>query len=178
MVSSQFSIKILGVHFGNFVLDNSNWDKASHSLAKEINIWKSATHFEIKKRIVNQILLSKLRYIYFDIFYSKIYHEGTWKNNSSTPYLVMWQGIIYKKSASGSRTLHCLLIFFQSPILIWKFQKRSLNRGTLVPAPAIYQTKGPFSVFRTFPYDLDYSLCGAGILDIDTQLNSLEIKWI
>ena len=28
------------------------------------------------------------------------------------------------------------------------------------------------------PYDLDYSLCGLGILDIDTQLNFLEIKWI
>ena len=27
-------------------------------------------------------------------------------------------------------------------------------------------------------YDLDYSLCGLGILDIDTQLNFLEIKWI
>ena len=113
-----------------------------------------------------------------NIYYSKIYHKGTWKNNSSTPYLVMWQGIIYKKSASGSRTLHCLLIFFQSPILIWKFQKRSLNRGTLVPAPAIYQTKCPFLVFWTLPYNLQYSLCGLGILDIDTQLNFLEIKWI
>ena len=27
-------------------------------------------------------------------------------------------------------------------------------------------------------HDLDYSLCGLGILDIDTQLNVLEIKWI
>ena len=36
----------------------------------------------------------------------------------------------------------------------------------------------PFFVFRTLPYDLDYSLCGLGILDIDTQLNVLEIKWI
>ena len=27
-------------------------------------------------------------------------------------------------------------------------------------------------------YDLDYSLCGLGILDIDTQLNFLDIKWI
>ena len=36
----------------------------------------------------------------------------------------------------------------------------------------------PFFVFRKFPYDLDYSLCGLGILDIDTQLNFLEIKWI
>ena len=36
----------------------------------------------------------------------------------------------------------------------------------------------PFFVFRTLPYDLDYSLFGLGILDIDTQLNFLEIKWI
>ena len=34
MVWSQFSIKIFGVHFGNSVLDNSNWDKISHSLTK------------------------------------------------------------------------------------------------------------------------------------------------
>ena len=25
---------------------------------------------------------------------------------------------------------------------------------------------------------LDYSLCGPGILDIDTQFNFLELKWI
>ena len=28
------------------------------------------------------------------------------------------------------------------------------------------------------PYDLDYSLCGLGILDADTQLNFVEIIWI
>ena len=50
MVWSQFSIQILGVHFGSFVLGNSNWDKISHSLAKKINIWKSATHFEMEKK--------------------------------------------------------------------------------------------------------------------------------
>ena len=90
----------------------------------------------------------------------------------------MWQGIIYKKSASGSRTLSCLVSIFQIPILILKCQKRSLNWGTLVPAPAIYQTKYPFFIFRRLPYDLDYSLCGLGILDIDTELNFLEIEWI
>ena len=37
---SQFSIKIFGVHFGNSVLDNSNWDKISHSLTKRItHMW-------------------------------------------------------------------------------------------------------------------------------------------
>ena len=35
MVRSQFYIKIFGVHFGNPVLDNSNWDKISHSLTKK-----------------------------------------------------------------------------------------------------------------------------------------------
>ena len=40
MVWSQFSIKIFGVHFGNSVLDNSNWDKISHSLTKRItHMW-------------------------------------------------------------------------------------------------------------------------------------------
>ena len=35
MVWSQFSIKIFGVNFGNSVLENSNWDKISHSLTKK-----------------------------------------------------------------------------------------------------------------------------------------------
>ena len=38
MAWSQFSIKILGVHFANSVLDNSNWDKINHSLPKKITI--------------------------------------------------------------------------------------------------------------------------------------------
>ena len=71
-----------------------------------------------------------------------------------------FQGIIQKKSVSGSRTLPCLLIFFRNFILIWKYQKGSLNRGTLVSATAIYQTRCPFTVlsalflfFWTLPYD-------------------------
>ena len=40
MVWSKFPIKIFGVHFGNSVLDNSNWDKISHSLTKRItHMW-------------------------------------------------------------------------------------------------------------------------------------------
>ena len=31
----SFIIRILGVHFGNYVLDNSNWDKTNDSLTKE-----------------------------------------------------------------------------------------------------------------------------------------------
>ena len=94
MVWSQFSIKILGVHFGSFVLDNSNWDKISQSLAKKINIWKSATHFEMKKKNCESNSLIQTLIYRSNIYYSKIYHKGNWKNNSSTPYLVMWQGII------------------------------------------------------------------------------------
>ena len=40
MVWSQFSIKIIGLHFGNSVLDNSDWDKISHCLTK---IFKKST---------------------------------------------------------------------------------------------------------------------------------------
>ena len=94
MVWSQFSIKILGVHFGSFVLDNSNWDKISQSLAKKINIWKSATHFEMKKNNCKSNSLIQTLIYRSNIYYSKIYHKGTWKNNSSRPYLVMWQGKI------------------------------------------------------------------------------------
>ena len=70
------------------------------------------------------------------------------------------QGIIQKKSASGTRMLPWLVIFFRNFILIWKCQKGSLNRGTLVSANAIYQTKCPFSslsalflFFQMLPYD-------------------------
>ena len=47
------------VHFGNSVLDNSNWEEIGHSLTKK-NIQyleQSATLFEMKKKIiVNQTL--------------------------------------------------------------------------------------------------------------------------
>ena len=95
MVWSQFSIKILGVHFGSSVLDNSNWDKIIHCKFS----WK---------RIVNQILLSKLWYI----------------------------GQIYT---------------------IPKFIKENIEK-----------TVAQLSIWK----------CGLGILDIDTQLNSLELKWV
>ena len=90
MVWSQFSIKILGVHFGSFVLDNSNWDKISHSLEKKNEyLEQSATHFEmIKENCKSNSLIQTLIYR-SNIYYSKIYHKGTWKNNSSPPYLVM-----------------------------------------------------------------------------------------
>ena len=110
MVRSQFPIKILGVHFGNYVLDNPNWNKISHSLTKKINIsnrvqlslgWKKR-----KKNCKPNALIQTLVYR-SNIYCSKIYQKE-----------------IEKKIAQLS---------------IWK--------------------------------------CGLGILDIDTQLNSLELKW-
>ena len=88
MVWSQFSIKILGVHFGSFVLDNSNWDKISQSLAKKINIWKSATHFEMKKNNCKSNSLIQTLIYRSNIYYSKIYHKVTYKNNSLPHCLV------------------------------------------------------------------------------------------
>ena len=103
MVWPQFPIKILRVHFVNFVLDNSNKDKISHSLTKKF--WEKK---KWKKRVVNQILLSKLRYI----------------------------GPTYTIST---------------------FIKKEIK-----------ETIAQLSIWK----------CGVGILDIDTQLNCLKLKWI
>ena len=43
------------VYFGNSVLRSSNWDKISHYLTKEINIWNRVQL--CLKKDVNQILL-------------------------------------------------------------------------------------------------------------------------
>ena len=52
MVWSQFLIKILGVHFGKYVLQNSNWDEISHSLTKKKNQYfeQTAALFGMKKK--------------------------------------------------------------------------------------------------------------------------------
>ena len=65
MIWSQFFIKILEAYFGNYVFDNSNWDKVSHSLTEKLIFRTECNTFtdERKKRIVNQILLSILWYI-------------------------------------------------------------------------------------------------------------------
>ena len=58
-----FPLKYLG-YILVAVINNSNWDKISHSLAKKINIWNRVQlTLRWKKRIKNQILLSKLWYI-------------------------------------------------------------------------------------------------------------------
>ena len=56
------SIRILGVNFGNSILDNSKWDKISDNIAKQIHIWNRG-RLSLKGAIVNQTLLSKLWYI-------------------------------------------------------------------------------------------------------------------
>ena len=60
MTWSRFSIKILGVHFVNSILDNNTWDKINEKLPKKSNLEQSATFFDRDKIIVNQILSSKL----------------------------------------------------------------------------------------------------------------------
>ena len=47
MVWSQSSIKTLGVHFGNYALDNSNRDKISHSLKKNHTCEEGGSHLRI-----------------------------------------------------------------------------------------------------------------------------------
>ena len=60
MESSQFSIKILAVNFGNCILNNPNWDKISGDIKKTIFGTEWDCLWEVKKISVCQILLSKL----------------------------------------------------------------------------------------------------------------------
>ena len=56
MVWSQCLIKILGVHFDNYVLDNSNWDKISHSEQTLVNkLWYISQIYIIPKLVKNKI---------------------------------------------------------------------------------------------------------------------------
>ena len=104
MVWSQSSIKTLGLHFGSSVLDNSDWEKISHSLTKDV------THFGMKKK--TKELQTKSSSLDFSI------------------------GQIYTIS---------------------KFIKEEIEK-------AIAQ--------------ISNWKCGLGILDVDTLLKSLELKWI
>ena len=64
MILSNFSIKILGINFDNFISDNSNWDKIVDNIAKKIHIWNRVRlSLRGRKLIINQILLSKLWHI-------------------------------------------------------------------------------------------------------------------
>ena len=124
MVWSQYSIKILWVHFGNSVFDNSNWDEISHSLTKENNIWNRVQiSLRWKKIIVNKTLLSKFWYIVQIYTISKLSKKKLKKQ--------------YKISSGTKKT--------------W-------------PPRHLVQ----LSIWK----------CGLGVLDIVTQLNSLELRWI
>ena len=80
MVSSKYSIKILGVHFGNSVLDNSSWDEINGSLGNNCQyIEQGATLFEIKKKEKNfkpnpliQTLVHSSDKYYSDIYQTEI----------------------------------------------------------------------------------------------------------
>ena len=64
MVWSNLSIKILGINFGNFTLDNSIWDKISENITKKIHLWNRVRlSLRGRKLFINQILLSKLWYV-------------------------------------------------------------------------------------------------------------------
>ena len=55
------SINILGVNFGNSILDNSKSDKISEGIAKEIHIWNRVGFSLRGKNIIdNQTFLFKL----------------------------------------------------------------------------------------------------------------------
>ena len=59
---SNHSIKILGINVGNFILDNSIWDKISENIVKN-SISGVRLSLRGKQMIINQIPLSKLWYI-------------------------------------------------------------------------------------------------------------------
>ena len=86
MVCLQFSIIILGVHFGNSVFDNSNY---------EFTIWKTSlsgaecNSLLDEKEIVNQILLFKCWYIGQVDTIPKFIKKKI-INNSSTLHLEVW----------------------------------------------------------------------------------------
>ena len=127
-VWSQFSIKILGIHFGNSALDNTNWDELSHSLTKKINIWNSSLWDE-KKNCKPNRLMHSLVYS-SNTYYSKIYQKRNWKNNT-------------KEIKKNNR----------------KFSLKEKWPPRHVAHLSIWK-------------------CGLSILDIHTQLNSLEVKGI
>ena len=49
MIWPNFSIKILGINFDNFVSDNLNWDKIRDNVAKKIHVEQSETLFQRQK---------------------------------------------------------------------------------------------------------------------------------
>ena len=61
MACSQFSIKTVGVHFCNSAYDDRNWDQIYDNSTYSY-LEQNTALFE-KKKVVNQILWSKLWYV-------------------------------------------------------------------------------------------------------------------
>ena len=108
------------LHFGTSVLDNSDWDKTSHSLTKNKNFQYSKSQTECNS-VVDEKKKKKRK-----------------KNCKPNPLVQTFAqiGQIYTIS---------------------KFIKEEIEK-----------TIAQISIWK----------CGLSILDIDTQLNSLELKWI
>ena len=114
MVWSKFSIKIVGMHFGNFVYDNRNWNEICDNLTKKIHIW------------------NRMR---FSLWQEK---------NNREPYPLI------------ESMVHSSNIYY-SEIYLKKLRNE-------------------YKIFLRQTPHLESSV--RYILDIDTQLNSLDTKWI
>ena len=115
------------------------------------------THTKTHSTFGASRLTSPYKYIFTP---TVIYSEQLFTFHNVFSFQKLFQGIIQKKSASRSRTLPSLLIFYWNFILIRQCQKWSLNRGNVVLGTTIYQTKCPFTVLSalflfipTLPYD-------------------------
>ena len=105
MVWSKFPIKIFGVHFGNSVLDNSNWDKISHSLTKKshtyeeggahlrISFWHLLMNFEKPEKSEfwkNEKKLLEISSFYTCVPKTTIMWDTVPKMQSETELLSFW----------------------------------------------------------------------------------------
>ena len=76
MAWSQFSIKMVGVHFHNSAHDNRNWDKIYDNLTKQNSyLEQNAALFERKKKTHKPNILIKAMVHRSNIYYSKMYLE-------------------------------------------------------------------------------------------------------
>ena len=76
MAWSQFSIKMVGVHFHNSAHDNRNWDKIYDNLTKQNSyLEQNAALFERKKNNHKPNLLIKTMVHRSNKYYSKMYLE-------------------------------------------------------------------------------------------------------
>ena len=113
----------------NSILENSNWDNISEDIIKKIHIWNRVRlSLRGKKIIVNQILLSKLRYIgqMYTILINK---------EIERIYNFLWNGK-NTTSQTPSSTLHLegwtRYFRHRHSIKLSKFHKCSLERSHAV----------------------------------------------